>query len=46
MFNDYRIKGHYSVSVRQKEADVYAPIMAEKFNKKIIELPQGAYLEF
>lgn len=46
MINNYWIKGHYSVDVRQKEAEVYAPLIAKKFKKKIIELPPGAEVEF
>ncbi len=45
MFKKYWIKARFSAKVRQKEADVYAPIIAKKFNKEIIEIPEDAYLE-
>lgn len=45
MIGDYWIKARFSARGRQLEADVHAPIIAERFNKKILQLPPGAYLE-
>lgn len=45
MFKNYWIKSRFSVPERVAEAEIYARVVAERFNKKIIELPEGAYLE-
>lgn len=45
-FGKYWIKSNYSARARQMEADIFAPIIAKKFNKKIITLPAQAYIEF
>lgn len=45
-FGKYWIKSNYSARARQAEADTFAPIIAKKFNKKIIQLPTNAFLEF
>lgn len=45
MFRNFWVQSRFSVPERVAEADVYAKIVAERFNKKIIELPEGAYLE-
>lgn len=46
MFGDYWIKANFDVRKRQIEAETYAKIIHEKFNKKIISLPEEAFLEF
>ena len=46
MTKDYWIKARFSAKDRQAEAEVHAKIIANKFNKKIIELPKNSFLEF
>ncbi len=46
MYKNLWIKSNFSCRHRQPEADAYAPIIAKKFKKRIINLPKGAYLEF
>lgn len=46
MFKDYWIKARFSAKVRQKEADVHTKTITKKFNKKVLELPKNAFLEF
>ena len=46
MYKNMWIKSNFSCRHRQPEADAYAPIIAKKFRKKIVNLPKGAYLEF
>lgn len=45
MFKHLWIQSRFSVPERALEAEVYAKIIAERFNKEIITLPPGAYLE-
>lgn len=44
-YRDYWIKARFSCEERVSEADIFAEMIAEKFKKKIIELPEGAFLE-
>jgi N-dimethylarginine dimethylaminohydrolase len=46
MYKDYWIQANFNVSYRQKEAFSYSKVIKEKFNKKIITLPQDAFIEF
>lgn len=46
MFEDMWIKANFSAVTRQAEAESYAKIIANKFNKRIVEMPSGAYCEF
>lgn len=46
MFQDKWIQAQFSASDRQIEAETHATIIAESFNKDIITLPDGAFLEF
>jgi N-dimethylarginine dimethylaminohydrolase len=45
MFKKYWIKSNFSCEHRKKETEILSPIIAKKFNKKIIELPKNAFLE-
>ncbi|MBI5755235.1 hypothetical protein HZA41_03390 [Candidatus Peregrinibacteria bacterium] len=44
-YRQYWIKARFSCKERAAEADIFAPIIAEKFKKEIIELPKDAFLE-
>lgn len=46
MVKDKWIKARFSVKDRVIESDSHAEFIKNKFKKKIIELPKGAYLEF
>jgi N-dimethylarginine dimethylaminohydrolase len=46
MFQDKWIKSNFSAVNRQTEAEVYAEIIGDMFDKKVISLPKGAFLEF
>ncbi|MCF7803842.1 MAG: hypothetical protein K9N46_00885 [Candidatus Marinimicrobia bacterium] len=46
MFNGYWIQGNFSARGREVEADVYAEIIPEMFDKELITLPEEAFLEF
>lgn len=46
MFKDMWIKARYSVPERNPETDVIAEIISKRFNKQVVELPEGAYIEF
>ena len=45
MFGKYWIQSRFNVKERALEAEVYADVIRKQFNKEIIELPEGAYLE-
>lgn len=45
MFGNYWIKSRFSVTERQAEADYYAEYITNTFNKIVVELPEGAFLE-
>lgn len=46
MYKDNWIKANFSVDDRKIEAQIHAKNISKKFNKKIIELPADAYIEF
>ena len=46
MYKDYWIQANFSVEDRKPEAQAHAQIIAQKFKKKIVTPPQGAYIEF
>ena len=45
IFKDCWIKARFSATNRQMESEIYAPIIAKTFNKRVVELPGDAYLE-
>lgn len=45
-FKDLWIKANFSAKVRQAEAEAHTKVIKEKFMKKVIEMPKGAYIEF
>lgn len=45
-FKDLWIKARFSAKDRHPEAEVHARVIAKRFRKQIVELPEGAFLEF
>lgn len=46
MFQNMWIKANFSARNRQVEADVYASIISTKYNKQVVTLPEGSFVEF